>query len=61
MTNPVWKYDQFRYKDARPRIAYIALVMTPHELASLNSVGHDILQSFAAIMGETFLLSNTSR
>ncbi|KAJ7895168.1 hypothetical protein B0H14DRAFT_2681510 [Mycena olivaceomarginata] len=31
--------------------------MTPHELASLNSVGHDILQSFAAIMGETFLLT----
>ncbi|KAJ7935978.1 hypothetical protein B0H13DRAFT_2304046 [Mycena leptocephala] len=31
--------------------------MTPDELASLNGIGHDMVQGFSAVIGETFLLT----
>jgi hypothetical protein len=55
------KDNHLLYKVHRLCTAYTTLAMTPDELASLNGIGHDILQAFAAIMGETFLLSNKPR
>jgi hypothetical protein len=35
--------------------------MTPDELASLNEIGHDIVEAFTAIVCETLLLSTKRR